>query len=99
MTSGSASPSGNPYQSFIEPGPYVIMVNPSFYNSITSTGESDIPVPPPPYNEQEHVTLDPPPDYSSISNWLVIIDPVDLLSFINQLTRLRVKQQIKYWIH
>lgn len=55
---------GDFHPSFIDPGPYVIMVDSSFHNSVIS-GESDIPMPPPPYSEQEQVSLDPPPEYSS----------------------------------
>lgn len=60
---------GDFHPSFIDPGPYVIMVDSSFHNSIIS-GESDIPMPPPPYSEQEQVSLDPPPEYSSNRDWL-----------------------------
>lgn len=54
-------------QLFIDPGPYVFIVDSSFNNSISS-GESDIPTPPPPYSEQEQVSIDPPPEYYSITD-------------------------------
>lgn len=60
---------GDFHPSFIDPGPYVIMVDSSFHNSVIS-GESDIPMPPPPYSEQEQVSLDTPPEYSSNRDWL-----------------------------
>lgn len=53
--------------SFINPGPYVIMIDSSSNNSIIS-GESNIIMPPPPYSEQGQVSLDPPPDYSSVTD-------------------------------
>lgn len=55
--------------SFIDPGPYVIMIDSSSHNSIIS-GESNIPMPPPPYSEQGQVFQEPPPEYSSVMDWL-----------------------------
>nr|XP_034307150.1 uncharacterized protein LOC105348889 isoform X1 [Crassostrea gigas]XP_034307151.1 uncharacterized protein LOC105348889 isoform X1 [Crassostrea gigas] len=51
--------------SFMDPGPYVIIIDSSSHNSIIS-GESNIPMPPPPYSEQGQVFQDPPPEYSSV---------------------------------
>lgn len=53
--------------SFIDPGPYVIIIDSSSHNSII-TGESNIPMPPPPYSEQGQVFQDPQPEYTSVMN-------------------------------
>lgn len=55
--------------SFIDPGPYVIIIDSSSHNSIIS-GESNILIPLPPYSEQGQVFQDPPPEYSSVMDWL-----------------------------
>lgn len=65
MTSRAAHLTGDHHPPSNDPGPYLIIVDPSLYNSIIA---GDIPMPPPPYNEQEQVTSDPPPEYFSITD-------------------------------
>lgn len=65
MTSRVAHLTGDHHPPSNDPGPYLIIVDPSLYNSIIA---GDIPMPPPPYNEQEQVTSDPPPEYFSITD-------------------------------
>lgn len=76
MTSKAGPSKSDLHLPSIDPGPYVIIADPSFHKSYISR-ESDIPMPPPCScywwtSRRAGFIIDRPPEYSTLTDWLSI---------------------------